>query len=76
MKRISKLENNNGGDFGRKDISSTQTNPATPPGEFLARFLKQFWYFVIIGSFVALVDMFKDIFTKPPTIPFERRLSF
>lgn len=53
--------------------ASTSTTPTSPPGNLVARFFKQFWYFLFRGSMIALTDLAKDVFIKPPKLDFESK---
>lgn len=51
--------------------NSQNLSRSSPPGNPIARFFKQLWYFIFCGSHVALIDMVKDMFIKIPDMDFE-----
>ncbi|ODM96752.1 Short-chain dehydrogenase TIC 32, chloroplastic [Orchesella cincta] len=48
------------------------TSSYRTPGNVYHRFLKQFWYLYICGSYIALTDCLKDLFRKAPVIDVQK----
>ncbi|ODM96748.1 Short-chain dehydrogenase TIC 32, chloroplastic [Orchesella cincta] len=52
-------------------MAATKTSDS-PPGNIIQRLIKQFWYLAICGTWIAMVDLIKDIFIKAPVIEIEK----